>query len=163
MNWCYTIKKLREDRGLSKTDIAERTRLSSGYMTKLEQGQIKSPTQKSLMAYILKRTDGYPNLWLSEERNPLSLNGLKICVRRLMAQAEVHSSKRGAHTFRHTFAIMFLRNGGDVFTLQQILGHSTLEMTRKYVSSLGFQDIQRQHRLYSPMDNLKANQKKSPR
>lgn len=57
------------------------------------------------------------------------------------------------HLFRHTMAKMFLLNGGDMFTLQNILGHSTLEMTRYYVE-LFSQDIHKQHAAYSPVENL---------
>lgn len=39
------------------------------------------------------------------------------------------------HVWRHAFSTNFVRseNGGDIFTLQKILGHSTLMMCRKYV------------------------------
>ncbi len=44
-------------------------------------------------------------------------------------------------------------NGGDIFSLQKILGHRTLEMVRNYVN-VTFKDIKSQHSKFSPGDNL---------
>jgi integrase/recombinase XerC len=49
------------------------------------------------------------------------------------------------HTFRHTFAVSYLRAGGNVLYLQRILGHSSLEMTNRYTRSLGIEDLQAVH------------------
>ena len=48
------------------------------------------------------------------------------------------------HTLRHTFATAYLRNGGDPFRLQRVLGHTKLEMTRRYVN-LQTEDLQAVH------------------
>ena len=56
-------------------------------------------------------------------------------------------------TFRHTCAVMHLRNGGDAFSLQKLLGHSSLDMTRRY-AELAQADVIAKHRAASPGDRF---------
>ena len=39
------------------------------------------------------------------------------------------------HKFRHTYATRLLESGGDIVTVQYLLGHSDLETTRQYLDS----------------------------
>lgn len=57
------------------------------------------------------------------------------------------------YQLRHTFALEFLRNGGNSFALQKTLGHANLNMTKKYVA-LADKDIKEQHLLASPISKL---------
>jgi site-specific recombinase XerD len=57
-----------------------------------------------------------------------------------------------AHRFRHTFAVQYLLNGGDPFSLMKILGHSDMEMVNRYVEFTNY-DIIRQHAKASPAKN----------
>lgn len=89
---------------------------------------------------------------------PLTRSGLLQLVRRLGQSAKIQAARCSPHTFRHTFAVEFLRNGGNVFSLQQILGHTSLHMTNRYVA-LAQADIENQHRQFSPADRLKRGDK----
>ena len=63
-------------------------------------------------------------------------------------------SRLHPHLLRHSFATAYLRNGGDVYTLQAILGHTTLEMTKRYAQLIP-SEIAINFTRHSPIDNLK--------
>jgi integrase/recombinase XerD len=71
---------------------------------------------------------------------------LNRIVKRLGKKAGV---KVYAHLVRHSFARSFVVQGGNVATLQALLGHSSLEVTNRYVA-LNFADLAEHHGLHSP-------------
>jgi integrase/recombinase XerD len=78
----------------------------------------------------------------------LRRDGLRQLMERLGTRAGV--PRTHAHRFRHTFAIEFLRNGGNVFVLQEILGHTTLDMVRRYLR-IAQMDLDREIEKASPV------------
>jgi len=111
-------------------------------------------TRRALGKYMAVRNGGRISsedwLWLNGEGNQCQKTVVQIWIRGLGGRLGI---KLHAHLLRHTFAISFLRNGGDVFALQATLGHSTLEMTRRYCQALGFEDVFKAHEMASPVDN----------
>ena len=98
------------------------------------------------------------NLFLNREGLPLTKNHLDSLMQRYGRIAELTGVRCSPHTLRHTFAISYLRNGGDVFSLQKILGHSSLEMTRRYCE-LADVDMRQAHAIASPVDNIAIKNK----
>jgi integrase/recombinase XerD len=81
----------------------------------------------------------------------LKASSIRLLINRIGYNAKVHAHP---HRFRHTFAVNYLLNGGDVFTLQRLMGHKTLEMTMRYVHFVK-SDLANVHRIASPVDNWK--------
>jgi len=92
-------------------------------------------------------------LFLTRESRPLTKDRVEKIVAYYGKKAEISGVRCSPHTFRHTAAVKFLRNGGDVFSLQRMLGHASLEMTRRYCE-LADVDVKRAHTTASPVDNL---------
>ena len=98
--------------------------------------------------------DGY-HIWTGR-MGPLTVAGIQQVVRRAMYRARILPPKAGPHTLRHTFGRMYVMNGGDVFSLQRLLGHSNLTSTMIYVH-MSNQDLIEQHRRYSPLQSVNIN------
>ena len=113
-------------------------------------------TGQALLEYARARTKALiraPHFFLGRTGKALERNKIRKLVHRYGVKADIHGVRLSPHTLRHTFAVLYVRGGGDSFSLQEILGHSTLEMTRRYVH-LARHDIADQHKKFSPMQAM---------
>ncbi|GLC32177.1 tyrosine-type recombinase/integrase [Clostridium omnivorum] len=62
-------------------------------------------------------------------------------------------TKTGLHRYRHTFAKKWILNNGDIFRLQKILGHSSMDIVREYVEMFT-EDLQRDFNIFNPLESL---------
>ncbi len=118
---------------------------------------ISEQTEKALQRQLLKRKVGIQGITGGDaifasniSGHPLNYNALSSLMERLEKYSgvrEVH-----CHRFRHTFAINFLRNGGNIYALKRILGHSTLVMVQRYLD-IAQSDITEAHQKASPVSN----------
>lgn len=91
-------------------------------------------------------------LFLGENGYPLDRHSIRKIIYRLAKWAGVKASP---HLFRHQMAIERLRGGMDVFTLKEQLGHARLDTTQQYLTALSDEDVERQARRTSPVDNYR--------
>lgn len=93
------------------------------------------------------------NVFLTLQGYPISPGYVHKIIASACDEVGISGKRRGPHTCRHTFARSFLLNGGNLLTLQRILGHSSLEMVRRYVS-FDTRDLISQQCRFSPIDLL---------
>lgn len=122
-----------------------------------------SQVKKALLDYLQKRgnIEGQDILFVNQFGQNLNPRHIQIIFKRYGDKAGIKGVRVSPHTLRHTFAVSYLRAGGNAFSLQAVLGHSTLEMTRQYVA-VSNSDLSVQHQKFSPIDRLGVlpNQKK---
>lgn len=82
-------------------------------------------------------------------RAPLGYWGCIQAMRKALKRIGIRPPKAGPHVLRHTFGRHYIRNGGGVATLQEIMGHEDISTTMIYVY-MSDQDIQAQHAKHSP-------------
>ena len=92
--------------------------------------------QMELLHYIEKVRpqpygSDYNKLFLSRGGKPITSNTLKLVFSRMANKSGI--KRLHAHLCRHTFAINYLLNGGDIFSLKSILGHTSLDMVNNYI------------------------------
>jgi integrase/recombinase XerC/integrase/recombinase XerD len=113
---------------------------------------------KALQRYLLHfRPDPalpqFDCVFLQQNGWPLAKSTMAMVAKRVAGRTRIE--RFHWHLLRHTFAVNYLVNGGDPFSLQRIMGHTTLEMVRRYMH-LADVHVRLQHRRYSPMDVMQA-------
>ncbi len=66
-------------------------------------------------------------------------------IGQLCRRLDLNGVRCSPHTFRHTFAVSYLRAGGNLFYLSKILGHTSIKTTERYLQSVQLDDLQAVH------------------
>lgn len=106
-------------------------------------------TRRALLAYRrnINHEEVLP-LFQTQTGKQLTPNGLRSVLLRIGQRAEMQITP---HALRRTFATLSLRAGMNIIQLQAMMGHSSLEMTRKYIQMLD-EDIIEAHKAHGPID-----------
>lgn len=113
--------------------------LRLSHVTKLEMGRYlrRLPAAQSKeMAYLFENPDSGRPITRGTAHSIVRRHGEKVGI------AGVHP-----HQFRRSFTSEYISSGGDIVTLQKELGHSDLQMVRKY-ASIYDPDVDRKHQEY---------------
>jgi integrase/recombinase XerD len=111
-----------------------------------------SITALAIWRYLATRPDARPEdpLLVTTRDRPLDNYGVRDVIAIIADRAGVPNAH--PHRFRHTFAINFLRNGGNIYTLKEILGHASLKMCLRYLE-IAQADVENNYRPASPVKN----------
>jgi integrase/recombinase XerD len=120
---------------------------------KLRAVMFGSETAKAIRKYLhfTGITDGY--LILSQDGLPLQSRSVQERITIYAKAAGIKGVRPSPHTFRHTFAKMFLMNGGDPYVLRDLLGHETMSTVIIYLK-LFRDDLHKKYQGKSPVDRL---------
>jgi site-specific recombinase XerD len=112
---------------------------------------------KVLLKYLTSyryRDTGSTYFFITKDGNPLNRNRVAKLLRDYVQKAGITGKRVHPHVFRATKAVLYLRHGGDPFSLQKCLGHTTLTMTRRY-SAIADADVKAAHLKYGVVDKMK--------
>lgn len=112
------------------------------------------------MATELKRWLQYRDRYKESEFCFCTIKGSQLLERSFESNFTNYGERIGnkdihPHLIRNNFAKRFLMNGGDIYTLSRILGHSSVKVTEECYLDLGTDELRRQYQKHSPLMNLK--------
>ena len=101
--------------------------------------------------FLTKPDKPTDTLFLSKRGRKMSIDTLPDIIGRCKARTKI-TKKIGAHTFRHSFATHLLLRGIDLRSLQELLGHNSIETTQVY-THLNLKDLKRVYSKTHPREN----------
>lgn len=115
---------------------------------------IQKEMKQQLKKYIAIR--GYVEseaLFVTVDGTRLTRRGIQQRIIKYGDMANIEGVRCSCHTFRHTFAKLSVQQGANIFELQTILGHSSMEIVKTYVNLFG-SDVRESHKKFSPLKVL---------
>ena len=134
--------------------LPERYCIVDGKCNKQRYVPIGELTAQYFTQYIAVRPES-PSLMCQADGKPITIETMKNMFRKLKKKSGI--PRIHPHLLRHTFATRYLENGGNIYNLQIIMGHTTLEMVKKYLH-LSSISMCKSFGKYSPVDNLMPSQ-----
>jgi integrase/recombinase XerD len=113
---------------------------------------ISDETRRLLLQVAALSPDDYV---FHGNKGPITRHLVYAIVRRALERAGIKAPKLGPHRIRHSFAKNFLIQGGDLRSLQEIMGHADIKTTEKY-ATLNMTDIIKKHQQFSPLKAAQA-------
>jgi len=136
-----------EATGLKREDIKEHYIKVKGKV-----GERIVPISDSVVKLLLELPNYDDGYVFHGHKGKMTRSGAYRIVKRALQRIGIKGAKLGPHRLRHTFGRQYLVLGGDLRSLQIIMGHSNIQTTEKY-ASLSNEDVMRKHNKYTPWDN----------
>lgn len=136
-----------EATGLKREDIKEHYIKVKGKV-----GERIVPISDSVVKLLLELPNYEDGYIFHGHRGKMTRSGAYLIVKRALQRIGIKGAKCGPHRLRHTFGRQYLVLGGDLRSLQIIMGHSNIQTTEKY-ASLSNEDVMQKHNKYTPWDN----------
>lgn len=151
-----TILTLPIDTGMRSTEMAGLRRQDIKAETVIVRGKsgereipISDETRRMLLALIASNGSKDDHVFQGH-KGPITRHGVYRIVSTHMGKAGIQGPKLGGHRIRHGFGKAYLVNGGDLRSLQEIMGHANITTTQKY-TALAMHDVIEKHHRFSPL------------
>lgn len=144
--------------GLRVADVHDRYLRVMGKGRKEREVGMHPEVGKLLWKYIHKyRAPLQPKderVFIGRKGKPLEMSGVEEIFKQLQQRCGLEGVRVSPHTFRHTFAKMYMEQGGEVFKLSREMGHSTVQVTESYLKDFRSTQARQDHTVFSPIGKL---------
>ncbi|MDT8718535.1 tyrosine-type recombinase/integrase [Clostridium sp. 19966] len=112
-----------------------------------------SKTLTKILLEYLQYRKGEPSdyLFCSQTGTKFTKTGFEHTIRQYNFSRGI--TKTSVHLFRHTFAKKWILSGGDIFRLQKLLGHSSIDIVKEYVNMFS-DDLKKDFDTFNPLEQL---------
>jgi integrase/recombinase XerD len=112
---------------------------------------LSTDMRKTLYRYAMKHSGPARLMFGTRNRTRVTVRNFQRDFKLMGQKLNITGVRFSPHTLRHTFAVSYLRNGGNLFYLSKILGHTSVKTTERYLQSVGVDDLQAVHDRLSPL------------